>query len=128
MSFYDEITQQYKADLDTDTGIPKSERGILDSLIRSAKEAIVATVRLGESHVTFKYKVLKLIDYGNEELHAEAKVYYLLDDCMNNPNYIGAWELLVNSLGEEFDIEVSFVNGIATMCIQWEVSEAEVTV
>lgn len=126
MSFYDEVKREYKSDFDKETGLPKQERKTLDNLIENCKSNILAATKRGNIHVVLKYKSSQRRFYA-EEPCMEGEFYCLLDNCMNDPNYISAWEVLIDSLGSEFDIEISFAYDTATVYIQWESPEIEET-
>ena len=121
MSFYDEVKRNHMAAMDIETGIPKSERDTLDTFIEICKDNILRATRVGNTHIVLKYSSHQLRYYTDETKHSEALFYYLLDNCVHVEKYAKAKQLIIYSLGSEFDLEVSFDNnGNATVYIQWE--------
>ena len=127
MSFYDEVKRNHMADMDIRTGIPTSERATLDTFIEICKDSIIRTTRSWNTYVTLRYSSLQLRYYTDESKRSEALFYYLLDNCVHDETYAKAKQLIIDSLGPEFDIEISFDNGKATVHIQWEAPEIEET-
>ena len=127
MSFYDEVKRNYMGDMDTETGIPMSERNTLDTFIEICKDHIIRTTRSGNTFITLRYSSLQARYYTDESKHSEALFYYLLDNCVHDEAYVKAKQLIIDSLGPEFDIEISFDNGKATVHIQWQSPEIEET-
>ena len=128
MSFYDEIKRNHMADMDIRTGIPTAERATLDTFIEICKDHIIRATRTGNTFITLRYSNLQARYYTDESKHSEALFYYLLDNCVYDEAYAKAKQLIIDSLGTEFDIEISFDNnGRATVHIQWEAPEIEET-
>ena len=128
MSFYDEVKRNHMADMDIRTGIPASERDTLDTFIEICKDSIIRNSRSGNTCVTLRYSSLQLRYYTDDSKHSEALFYYLLYNCVHEEAYAKAKQLIIDSLGPEFDIEISFDNSSkVTVHIQWESPEIEET-
>ena len=128
MSFYDEVKRNHMVAMDIETGIPKTERDTLDTFIEICKDSILRATRVGNTRIVLRYSSLQLKYYTDESKNSEALFYYLLDNCVHAEVYAKAKQLILDSLGAEFDFEVSFDNnGNATVYIQWEAPEIEET-
>ena len=128
MSFYDEVKRNHMVAMDIETGIPKTERDTLDTFIEICKDSIIRTSRSGNTCVTLRYSSLQLRYYTDDSKHSEALFYCLLYNCVHEEAYAKAKQLIIDSLGSEFDIEISFDNSSkVTVHIQWQSPEIEET-
>ena len=133
MSFYDELADEYKADVDPETGLSGSNRKTLDLIICRLKNNIRESFRKGILHT--------VVHYDNFLRNSPALVHHTLEcaeicevlsGCLYDEKYAKAHRLLRDSIGTEFNIYIDHVSkGMYsdefTIKITWEAPEIEET-
>lgn len=133
MSFYDELAAEYKADIDPETGLSKSDRKALDLVIQEMKSGIRDSFRRGVTHVVLFYDNY-IRDTPALVFHTVERISIcdVLNGCLHDEKYAKAHRLLRESIGNEFKIYIDHVSkGMYsdefTIKITWESPEIEET-